>query len=47
MGMNARLENLSRQVKKETLKRLESVYLRLVAPDQLGSIYKMFYIGKE
>ncbi len=32
----------------DTLKeRLESEYLRLVSPDQMGEIYKVMYIGKE
>jgi hypothetical protein len=30
-----------------TKKRLETEYLRLVSPDQMGEIYKVMYIGRE
>ena len=37
---------LSRVANSETRKRLESEYLRLVSPDQMGEIFKMMYIGR-
>ena len=47
MGINARLEVLLRKANKSTAERLESEYLRLVSPDQMGSIFKVMYIGKQ
>ena len=45
--MNTRLEALWNVADSETRKRLESEYLRLVSPDQMGEIYKVMYIGRE
>ncbi|KRX07655.1 hypothetical protein PPERSA_11204 [Pseudocohnilembus persalinus] len=47
MGMNTRLENLLKLSNKQTAKRLESEYLRLVSPEEMGQVYKCFYIGKK
>jgi len=47
MGMNTRLEALWQVADSETRKRLESEYLRLVSPDEMGEIYKVMYIGRE
>eukprot|EP01017_Pseudomicrothorax_dubius_P004982 TRINITY_DN1114_c0_g1_i2.p1 TRINITY_DN1114_c0_g1~~TRINITY_DN1114_c0_g1_i2.p1 ORF type:complete len:431 (+),score=92.58 TRINITY_DN1114_c0_g1_i2:552-1844(+) len=47
MGMNTRLEYLISRTDSATTKRLESEYLRLVSPDEMGQIYKFQYIGLE
>lgn len=38
---------LLKSASKETAKRLESEYKRLVFPEEMGEIYKVFYVGKE
>lgn len=38
---------LSKLSNKETAKRLESEYNRLVHPNEMGEIYKVFYVGNE
>lgn len=38
---------LSKTADSQLRKRLESEYLRLVSPDEMGEIYKVQYIGRE
>ena len=45
--MTTRLEMLCQQANREVSARLESEYNRLVHPDEMGAIYKVFYIGRE
>ena len=47
MGMNTRLDILAQKSSKSVINRLETEYLRLVSPDEMGQVYKMMYIGKE
>ena len=38
---------LAKNARSEVQKRLESEYQRLVHPDGMGEIYKVFYVGKD
>jgi len=38
---------LAKNARTDIRKRLESEYQRLVLPEEMGEIYKVFYVGKE
>eukprot|EP00825_Cyclidium_porcatum_P002864 TRINITY_DN11329_c0_g1_i2.p1 TRINITY_DN11329_c0_g1~~TRINITY_DN11329_c0_g1_i2.p1 ORF type:complete len:394 (-),score=52.48 TRINITY_DN11329_c0_g1_i2:8-1189(-) len=47
MGINTRIEMLTKSAFKSQIEKLKSQYERLVSADQMGSIYKFIYVGRE